>query len=590
MKYLFGITIVLICYTFSFFSYSMMRYSMVKITPETKTTVSAIDQTTIPYYVSANELYIINHALKMRPDKFSDWYHGLWQKQKEILLSVSTGIHDTKIPNEEKESDKKLPLYVPELRQKIFGAYFGHNIHEIIKEFASDLHNDEKLKNAIKAYCTKKLLMSKSQIFEKSAPFTTTRDYLKEMALSSLCMECYHTAQPFFTTPLSWEIAGNMYQVYAAHYGINDCQYCVVRVPSKSPHSYNGYDYKICIIDSHNNVTFSETINHISSIEGTLFCKDKRDSIRYVITYSQKDCIVTSLKEKQEHWSFSSQCFCKNRHGRIIDVVFDDNIAKLYILFRDTDNERSVVVGFNTDGITFFSLGFPFRDFYYLDKLCITNRGLLYSKNNRGLILIFNKHDSWVYYWNPATNSMHFSYYVQRFPLKDQFYFVYDIEDKILDKNACITYSPDGKFLLKNFLQKGIINSIITQLIDRKTGEIILNFGRMRYRFLGVGFSKDGKRLIFLNAFSPNTEVDLDYSEHEAKLNEFEQHIMQYKNNGILPCIKELCDECDKNEIIMLPKWHPVRCMLQEWYNSSEALKYILGTCFPINKIEKHDS
>lgn len=517
---------------------------------------------------------LMRNAVTIRPDKFHEHYAQLSQEQQCSLLDISKKYGDA-----QRKSHEGYALLL-----RLIGDYFPKDIYHRIKSLIGDKDNDEKW---IENYCRAQLIASH--------PFTTVkdRDYniLAEMInLPSLCMKYLHTNEQF-KKAIPLYIGNALYHTYASHFIGNNCEYRITETfPTQFLHSNPSSLSDECllwIIDHKNphEYAFSTNIKHTYSdhtIKGGCFSKAKDKEIQYVITYSDRDIVITSIDNTIEvdiPLLNAQSVTIKVCTDDIIDVVFDDKNYCLYVASYDKQNMRTLLSKWDMSGNREGLSSCPFKTWGFIERIFLDGDNYLVLVLNMLLRYVLVRFDN----MQLVTYSTSYEEYLVSI---NNSCFVYNPSfHQFAGTEKCVmTYSPDGKFLLCNSFTKNFGLSYITTCIkDARNHQIMYSTDTLYKSFIGVGFTHDSKQLIFLSAFGSASAKNISTDQDEQALAEFNSRITEHSGTAVL--IKNLAMQCAQKGKITLSKDNPIRKMLQEWYNSSENLKYLLGKYFPLNKV-----
>lgn len=541
----------------------------------------------VPRYqhVCSDEICLVDTALTVRPDKFTDYYNKL-SKRDRLLLIKASGQYN--------EDGKKVMLDVPEVTKRLIEVYFTDNgLRNHIKSY---LKNEDE--DYVRNYFKEQLIYSKGSMFLKESMHDTMSNLLtKNIYLGSLFFNSCHTIYPH-QYPVSLYTGDKVRQTYAICFAIDNYEYRITDVQDKQ-----------CLlwVINHDNPsdTFSTRIRHKGDIKGSCFSKTKTD-VEGVLTYSDHDMVFSTITTQNglsfiESVTVDSPDFIvgvrfepDNSEWRVATYEGRDNVYKIWSM-QGTYKKESGRSSFRTDGLIEKFATYQVGSGNYLVSIC--GVADLYS------IEISKSDGNGSYYREYSREfaslnkvAFHTSEYTLAM-LKvgdsvEMFYSGYPFFKE--DPEAGFwsqpksqvhrAYSPNGEFLMCNSLKnKWGMLYVETVIQDATTHKQIVSIDTLYAGFKGVGFSHDSTELIFLD--NSHSKISLLTYEDKQILSQIEDKACT--NLGVASLVKRLCMERRENGAIALQNNDPAYAMLRDWAGTSPQLLQLLKTCLPIRTIKK---
>src|SRR4030095_11020233 len=476
-------------------------------------------------HVSPEGLRLVNSAMSVDVDKFSDFYTKLSPTDKRLLINVSGEYGNT---------SKEMMLNIPRLTAQLIEVYFPDDLRKHIKAYCED-----SIKNEVFCYFKSQMLKDKSS--KQQVPFFSQNSLLNAIDYRSVWVPYDHIIS-IHDNSLSLFVNGIKHEVYASYFA-TDTHEC--RITDKKNNICS-----LWVIDHNNlknkNHTFLTTIYHDKPIKGSCFGKTEAGN-EYVVTYSECDIVITKINRGADfsfvetvHKVLPTNCkvvdACINLvNNHLVVGIYQEYNSKIDIWSMDGDVlKEGMLFSFEKYGLLkkifmvhnnfdklFLSALFiaagqytvcvakslggieytPVTDYhpcnsYSNERSNFSSSDYNVYKNGNDLLIYFTQ-DCWLFR-DIKPQSSFFANFIESYVSRQRYY----------------VYSPDGKFLMSNSPKiKFGIGYVETILKDSITHETLLVidtlYTSMLSSFTGVGFTHDGQELIFLNSSGYNDKVSL---------------------------------------------------------------------------------
>lgn len=556
-------------------------------------------------HLSSEAMVLVHDALKVRPDKFKDYYNKL-SEEKCHLLIVSSGQYNAE--------GKKVMLDVPEVTQRLIDVYFSDDLRKYIKKYIGT--DDE---DYVRAYFKEKLILSKSLLTLKEPKFYdgSSESVWKEMYLGSCFIDAVNTLQqPNY--PISLRIGDNLYRTYATYFGTDNYEYRITDLVDTQ--------CTLWVINHDNRgKTFSTAIKHKKPIKACRFGGTGTD-VEYVLTYSKCDIILSTITMQNGIAFVESKKIDAPEKTKIVDICFDSvNNDWLVGLYRGC---KTVFKRLNKEGNFELQVSsFPFKDNGLLQRILSHEQDedcyftVIYGIADQLKFVEYKQlasnaiadaiaatplykwyNNSWCYsFWNSRFVELNDCLHVfnHAFPFFTRHS---EIQQNNKQNNFTLAtmwnyfssqpvskihrvYSPDGTLLMCNSLKNKLgILYVETVIKDAVTHKDIISFDTVYKNFIGIGFTHDGTELVVIPQFGPYQCV--------ALLNDADKRCLQALEGNFIylgrtAWLKRLCQECKERGIITLSADDSSYELLREWAKKTPATLEFLQKCLPMRSIKE---
>jgi hypothetical protein len=537
-------------------------------------------------HVCSDEICLVDKALTVRPDKFTDYYNKLSKQDRLLLIKVS---------GQYNEDGKKVMLDVPEVTKRLIEVYFtDEGLRNHIKK--NYLNNEDE--DYVRNYFKEQLIYSKSGLFLKESMHDGLSSLLtKNIYLGSLFFNGCHTVHPH-QYPVSLYTGDRVRQTYAICFAFDNYEYRITDVENKQ-----------CLlwVINHDNPsdTFSTCIKHKGDIKGSCFSTTK-DDVEGVLTYSDHDMVFSTITMLNglsfvESVSVDSPNFIvdvrfepDNSEWRVATYEGRDNVYNKWSMlgiykgessrnsFR-TDGLLEKLVTYQTESENYMASICGVADLYAIEISEANGNGRYYLKYNKG----FASLGHYEMYNSEYTLAMlKVGDSVEMFHSGYPFFADQTGRDSWSQPKSEVhrVYSPNGEFLMCNSLKnKWGMRYIETVIQDAVTRKPILSLDTLYAGFKAVGFSHDSTELIFLD----NSHCKVSLLNYEDKQVLFQIEDKACTNLGVASLVKRLCMERKENGAIALQNNDSTYAMLFDWTRTSPELLQLLKTCLPIRTVKK---
>ncbi len=554
---------------------------------------------TVPKFpkVSAQTLALVNKAMNIEMNQFIDsdkkvslfadyYYSRLRDAEKDDLINASGSLH---IPLLTAQLMKV--CFPADIYQKIAG-YFDKERSNISNFFKSQLINS-------------KLLLFNSERFK--IDWFEDDPLCGEIDHRSIWMS-YDYVTSYQNDPILLYVNDKQYDTYATYFATETYEY---RITNKKDNTCI-----LWVIDHDNlenlNYTFPISIKHQKSVKGSCFARMETGQDCIVI-FSESDITITKINREIDKNSVPIVAVIHKElrnDYEVVDVCI--NSIENHLIIGAYEKRNSVVDLWSMDGnflkkvksFSFERFGLLIRIFYDYEHL-----NLLFHVSYNYIIsryrFVQNQYDHVINEYckihsvNRMVQGWGFHVYENNDSLLicDRTYF-WSIKEDNLNVFRYI-YSPDGKYLLCNCFKKKWVDFYIeTILRDSITHEILYCadsfLGQLipsLFPYRSVGFSRDGKNLIFLDEnynSSVSNRVILPNDNDNTLLKKLEE--MMSSNIAITLLFKRLCADVKKYKTLDLNVQDPTRKMLIKLAQESSEMLNFLKTCLPLAPIKKENN
>jgi len=542
------------------------------------------------------QFFLINDALHTRPDKFKDFYNTLQPTDRTRLIKTSGAFNS---------HGKKNAWYCPKITLALIDVYFQCNdLRNYIKSYCKE----EKDKHLISSYLKKQLILhnnKQSSVFLSEWNDDSFCAMRKEIYLGSLFVNGGNTIKQD-EYPIILNFNNKSYKTYAIHFGSDNYEYRIT-----------GIDEKQCLLwiinQKNQSIICSEPITFNDPIKGYNLSYTN-NTIEYAVIYSDHEMIHATIDRENKLFEFTPVAIPKN--NIVVNVCYSPLNNNWAVGLLDGMQLKYDIRWLWNNSIFSDAVASFFIDTHGLLKKIIISKlssgccmMILCGLANKRKIHSYtsNKNGNWIPSFSTDLKTIdeyksihnidiiNIDGNIEAFDLTTPFFinsnqgnksWIPSFLDTKLDQSTPLSdkihtlYSPNGLFLMGNFLKRKIGMSYVETVIkDPITHENLASFDTMSEDFIGVGFTPDGNNLIFIEHKS-SYKKNLWNEQDTKMLNEFEKKA--FSCSGVLSLLKSLCEECKEKGYVLVNKDDTIYTMLVDWSKESETMLNVLKRCLPV--------
>jgi len=522
---------------------------------------------------------LINDALHTRPDQFKDFYSTLQPTDRTHLVKTS---------GEFNSHGKKNAWHFPQITLALIDVYFecNNDLRDYIKSYYKE--EEDKDKHLIHNYFKSKLINNKkSSVVCKGWYEHNLYAMRKEIYLGSFFINGGNTIKQD-EHPVNLNINNKSYRTYAIHFGSDNYEYRITGINKKQ--------CLLWIINQKNqNAICSNPIKFKDPIKGYRLSATN-NAVEYAVIYSDREMICATIDRENKPFKIVSASTSENKI--IIDACYNPLNNNWAVGFLDYIQLKYNINWLSNDGICSDAI----TSFFINDHGLLKNISI--SKTPSGYCMIIlcglanqckihsyisDENGNWLHSFSTKLKSIDQYNYIhdidiidikgkiEAFDLKAPFFVNTNQKNESWIHNA---YSPDGAFLMCNFLKRKMGMSYVeTVLKDPITHETLASFDMKSGDFIGAGFTPDGKNLV-LTAMNSFYKYNLWNDEDTKMLNAIEKKA--FSCSGVLSLLSSLCTECKEKEYVLVKRNDTIYNMLVDWSKESKIMLDVLEQCLPV--------